>query len=135
MTINYLRQAPLTPVTKTYTVEPNSRRTIPVDDEGPDLEAVDTAAAITSDLPIVVERAMYSTRPGQPPFAAGHGAAGVTAPALRWFLAEGATGNFFDLYVLVGNPNTTAVGSEGDVSAADGRAVREDLSRSVRSSA
>ena len=45
---------------------------------------------------------------GQPPFAAGHGAAGVTAPALRWFLAEGATGNFFDLYVLVANPNTTA---------------------------
>jgi hypothetical protein len=107
VTINYLRQAPLTPVSKTYTVDPNSRKTIPVDAEGPDLEAVDTAASITSDLPIVVERAMYSTRPGQPPFAAGHGAAGVTAPALRWFLAEGATGNFFDLYVLVGNPNTT----------------------------
>jgi Tol biopolymer transport system component len=108
VTINYLRQAPLTPVSKTYAVEPNSRRTIPVDGEGVELEAVDTAAAITSDLPIVVERAMYSTRPGQPAFAAGHGAAGVTAPALRWFLAEGATGNFFDLFVLVGNPNTTA---------------------------
>ena len=108
VTINYLRQAPLTPMSKSYTVEPNSRKTIPVDGEGPDLEAVDVAAAITSDLPIVVERAMYSTRPGQPAFAAGHGAAGVTAPALRWFLAEGATGNFFDLYVLVSNPNTTA---------------------------
>ena len=108
VTINYLRQAPLTPVSKTYTLDPNSRKTIPVDAEGPDLEAVDTAAAITSDLPIVVERAMYSTRVGQPPFAAGHGAAGVTAPALRWFLAEGATGNFFDLFVLVGNSNTTA---------------------------
>ena len=107
VTINYLRQAPLAPVSKTYTVDPNSRKTIPVDAEGPELDAVDTAAAITSDLPIVVERAMYSTRPGQPAFAAGHGAAGVTAPALRWFLAEGATGNFFDLYVLVGNPNTT----------------------------
>ncbi len=34
--------------------------------KGPSCEAVDTAAAITSDLPIVVERAMYSTRPGQP---------------------------------------------------------------------
>jgi Tol biopolymer transport system component len=108
VTINYLRQAPFAPVSKSYTVEPNSRKTIPVDGEGPDLEAVDVAAAITSDLPIVVERAMYSTRPGQPAFAAGHGAAGVTAPALRWFLAEGATGNFFDLYVLVSNPNTTA---------------------------
>jgi hypothetical protein len=107
VSITYLRQAPLGPVTKTYTVERNSRKTIPVDAEGPDLEAVDTAASITSDLPIVVERAMYSTRPGQPAFAAGHGAAGVTAPATRWFLAEGATGTFFDLYVLVGNPNTT----------------------------
>ena len=108
VTIDYLRQAPLTPVSKTYTVEPNSRKTIPVDGEGPELAAVDVAAAITSDLPIVVERAMYSTRPGQPSFAAGHGAAGVTAPALRWFLAEGATGSFFDLYVLVANPNTAA---------------------------
>jgi hypothetical protein len=108
VTINYLRQAPFTPISRSYTVEPNSRKTIPVDGEGPDLEAVDVAAAITSDLPIVVERAMYSTRPGQPAFAAGHGAAGVTAPAQRWFLAEGATGDFFDLYVLVSNPNTTA---------------------------
>jgi Tol biopolymer transport system component len=105
--VTYLRQAPLSPVTRTYEVEPNSRRTIPVDNEGPELEAVDTAASFLSDVPIVVERAMYSTRPGQPAFAAGHGAAGVTAPALRWFLAEGATGSFFDLYVLVGNPNTT----------------------------
>jgi hypothetical protein len=105
VTINYLRQAPLTPVTRTYTVEPNSRKTIPVDGEGPELEAVDVAATITSTAPIVVERAMYSTRPGQPAFAAGHGAAGVAAPALRWFLAEGATGDFFDLYVLVANPN------------------------------
>ena len=78
---------------------------------------------------------MYSTRPGQPSFAAGHGGAGVTAPALRWFLAEGATGNFFDLYVLIGNPNTTAVGAQGDVSAAERRAVREDLFAWARSSA
>jgi hypothetical protein len=107
VTVNYLRQAPLTPVTKTYTVERNSRKTIWVDAEGSELDAVDTAASITSDLPIVAERAMYSARAGQPPFAAGHGAAAVAAPALRWFLAEGATGNFFDLFVLVGNPNTT----------------------------
>jgi hypothetical protein len=51
---------------------------------------------------------MYSTRPNQPAFAAGHGGAGVTAPAPRWFLAEGSTGQFFDMYVLIANPNTTA---------------------------
>ena len=33
--------------------------------------------------------------------------AGVTAPATRWFLAEGATGPFFDLFILLANPNAT----------------------------
>ena len=32
----------------------------------------------------------------------------MTAPALQWFLAEGATGRFFDLFVLLANPNATA---------------------------
>jgi hypothetical protein len=40
-------------------------------------------------------------------FAAGHESAGVTAPALEWFFAEGATGAFFDLFVLIANPGST----------------------------
>jgi hypothetical protein len=108
VTVYYLRLDPATPVVKTYAVPANSRRTIWVDEEGPELAAADVGASILSNLPIVVERAMYSTRPGQPAFAAGHGGAGVTAPAPRWFFAEGATGNFFDLYVLIANPNDTA---------------------------
>ena len=48
---------------------------------------------------------MYLDAPGQG-FAAGHESAGVTAPATQWFLAEGATGAFFDLFVLVANPAT-----------------------------
>jgi hypothetical protein len=105
VTINYLRLAPQTPVVKQYNVPAKSRVTIPVDTEGPELEATDVAARIESTLPIIAERAMYSTQPGQAPFTAGHGGAGVTATALKWFLAEGATGGFFDLYVLVANPN------------------------------
>ena len=108
VTVNYLRLAPDTPVVKTYTVPANSRLTIPVDTQGPELAAADLAARIDSNLPIIAERAMYSTGPGQPPFVAGTGGAGVTAPALKWFLAEGATGGFFDLYVLVANPNAVA---------------------------
>ena len=46
---------------------------------------------ILNNQPIIVERAMYSDVPGQF-FGAGHESAGVTAPALEWFLAEGATG-------------------------------------------
>jgi hypothetical protein len=38
-------------------------------------------------------------------FNAGHESAGVTSPATTWFLAEGNTGPFFDLFVLLANPN------------------------------
>jgi hypothetical protein len=105
-TVKYLRPAPLPPVVKTYPVPANGRRTIWVDAEGPDLEATDVSAVVTSPQPIVVERAMYASTPTQT-FAAGHDGAGLTAPALTWFLAEGATGSFFDLYLLIANPGTT----------------------------
>jgi hypothetical protein len=39
-------------------------------------------------------------------FGAGHESAGVTAPATSWFLAEGATGSFFDLFILIANPGS-----------------------------
>lgn len=72
----------------------------------------DTAFAIVAEgsKPFVAERAMYYSTPGQP-MAAGHAGAGIAAPALRWFLAEGATG-FFDEFVLIANP--------GDAAAVDG---------------
>jgi hypothetical protein len=105
VTVNYLRLAPDQPVVKDYTVPAKSRLTIAVDEQGPELAAADLAARIDSNVPIIAERAMYAGGAGQQPFAAGHGGAGVTATALKWFLAEGATGPFFDLYVLVSNPN------------------------------
>ena len=40
-------------------------------------------------------------------FSAGHGSAAVPAPALQWFLAEGATGPYFDELILIANPETT----------------------------
>ena len=48
---------------------------------------------------------MYMTS-GAQPFAGGTASAGITAPALQWFIAEGATGAFFDLFILIGNPST-----------------------------
>ena len=99
VTIRYLRPAPQVPLTKVYTVGANRRVTIVVDNEvinGQSLAATDVSAAITSTVPIVVERAMYMSTPGEP-YGAGHESAGVTAPALGWFLAEGATGAFFDM--------------------------------------
>ncbi|MEO5823963.1 MAG: hypothetical protein ABIT71_25940 [Vicinamibacteraceae bacterium] len=107
VTVRYLRPAPLAPIERSYSVAAHARVTLPVNEQAPELAATDVSAAITSDVPILVERAMYRTVGGQP-FAAGHASAGVTAAATSWFLAEGATGNFFDMFVLLANPNSTA---------------------------
>jgi hypothetical protein len=109
VTVRYLRPAPLPPLTKSYAVGANRRLTIPVDTEvidGQSLASTDVSAALTSTLPIVVERAMYMTNGGQV-YGAGHESAAVTAPALSWFLAEGATGAFFDMFILIANPHPT----------------------------
>ena len=100
------------PLVKTYVVGPQSRFNIWVDNEGvtdPALAALTSAElsaviASTNGVPIIAERAMYLDQPGRP-LGAGHESAGVTAPATQWFLAEGATGSYFDLFLLVANPN------------------------------
>jgi hypothetical protein len=68
-------------VIKQYPIGPQSRFTLYVD-AIPELAAEDLSAVVrsTDGAPIVVERAMYSSLPGQA-FAAGHNSAGVTAPA------------------------------------------------------
>ena len=70
---------------------------------------------------------MYMSRPGQP-FAAGHGSAGVTAPATSWFLAEGATGPFFDLFILLANPNDQAAQVTVDYLLLDGTTYTKSYS-------
>jgi uncharacterized repeat protein (TIGR01451 family)/uncharacterized delta-60 repeat protein len=95
-----------TPVVKTYELPPLSRTTIAVDEEGGLLASTDVAAEITAASPIIVERAMYKST-GAQVFAAGHGSAGVTRASQTWFLAEGATGPFFDCFLLLANPNPT----------------------------
>jgi hypothetical protein len=105
--VTFLRPAGSPPVVRSYVLPPNSRTTIPVDTAAPELASTDVSGVITASLPIIVERSMYLDRPGQP-FAAGHESAGVTAPSTSWFLAEGATGQFFEMFVLIANPNPSA---------------------------
>jgi hypothetical protein len=119
-TIRYLRPAGLPPVERIYSLAPNSRLTIPVNGEGPELASTDVSAAIAAERPILVERAMYLSRFGQP-FAAGHASVGVTAPAGSWFFGEGATGDFFDLFLLVANPTGTDAVVEARYLLSDGR--------------
>jgi hypothetical protein len=106
-TVRYLRALGLPPIEKTYVLPARSRTTIPVDTEDPGLVSTDLSAQVTATAPIIAERAMYRNSPGQP-FGAGNASAGVTAPALEWFLAEGATGSFFDNFILIANPNPAA---------------------------
>jgi uncharacterized repeat protein (TIGR01451 family) len=102
VTIRYLRPSGA-PIVRTYTVAPHSRLTIPVNDV-PELASTDVSAAITASRPIVAERAMYLSS-AERPFDAGHVGAGATMMSTDWFFAEGATGSFFDLYLLLANPN------------------------------
>jgi hypothetical protein len=110
------------PIVKTYPVGPNARYNVWVDAEGPTLESTDVSAKIVGTLPIIVERAMYLDKPGQV-FGAGHESAGITAPATEWFLAEGATGDFFDLFILVANPGETAAAITATFLLPDGTSI------------
>jgi len=105
--VTFLRPAPNPPVVKTYNVRPNSRFTVWVN-LVPEVANSDVSAVIrsTNGVPIIVERAMYLNA-GNRTFGAGHDSAGVTAPATTWFLAEGATGKYFDLFVLIANPTAS----------------------------
>jgi hypothetical protein len=103
--VKYLLPGGQAPIALNYTVAAHSRLTIPVDDQ-PGLAATDVSAVITSvnNVPIIAERAMYFSKLGQG-FAGGHDSAGVTAPSSHWFFAEGATGDFFDMFLLLANPD------------------------------
>ena len=117
------------PIAKTYAVGPNRRFNIWVDADDPRLAETDVSAVITSDLPIIVERAMYLNANGQL-FGAGHESAGITAPATQWFLAEGATGDFFDLFVPGRQPVADGRAGQATFLLPDGSSIREALPRS-----
>jgi Proprotein convertase P-domain len=87
------------------TVAPKTRRTI-FAGSIPQLVNRSFSIDLESSIPIIAERAMYL--PGPRTFEGGHESAGVNSPSRVWFLAEGATGSFFDCFVLLGNPNGTA---------------------------
>jgi hypothetical protein len=120
VTVRFLRPSPEPPIVRVYGVPPRSRATILVNDvEG--LGQGDVSAAITSTQDIVVERAMYLD--AGTPFLGGHAASAVTAPALSWFLAEGATGGFFDEYILLANPSVTPALVQIDYLLPDGTVI------------
>lgn len=109
VTVRYLRSDGQV-FTKAYAVGPNTRENIWVNAEAASdpalagLAAAEVSADLRSDVPVIVERAVY--RDTQ--LSGGHDSVGLTTPRTTWFLAEGATGDFFDLFVLLANPNDLA---------------------------
>jgi hypothetical protein len=131
-TVRFLRPRPQPPIDRVYTIGAHTRLTIPVDSLGPELESTDVSGVVTATQPIIVERAMYMNLPGQP-FGAGHGSAGVTAPALEWFMAEGATGSFFDLFILMANPGSQAAQVQVDYLLANGTTLSKQYGVAAQS--
>ena len=105
VTIDYLVQGGGVE-SRSYTVPAASRLTVWANQQGSPLHAAEFAARVTSTSPIVVERAMYRDVQGQT-FGAGGNAMGVTAPSTTWAFAEGATGDYFDTFILVANTGQT----------------------------
>ncbi len=121
--VTYLLQDGRPPLTQDLTVGANARENIWVNTvEG--LANAEMSAVIesTNHVPIIVERALYKTF-GDQFWSAGHDSLGVTAPSDRWFFAEGATGDMFDLFLLVANPNTFAGTVDIDYLLEDGSIV------------
>jgi autotransporter-associated beta strand protein len=93
------------PVVVTRTIPPTARLTLS-SGEIPELADRSFGVAVHAKQPITAERSMYfGTTPARP-WSGGAESAGVTSASTHWFLAEGATGDFFDTFILLSNPQS-----------------------------
>ncbi len=87
---------------KNYTVRAGRRYTIHVDSiPGLRSTGVSTYLESTNGVGIIAERTMYFNYRGRK---GGHATIGATAPARRWYLAEGSTVGPFETHIIVFNP-------------------------------
>ena len=86
----------------TVAMAPHSRRTFFAADSVPD--TWDVSTMVSSDSNVVVERSVYGNNRQW-----AHNSIGVIKPSSSWYLAEGSTGPGMETWVLVQNPNRTAV--------------------------
>jgi hypothetical protein len=94
-------------VVKTVTVGATTRLTLFAGDV-PDLVDRSFGIAVHATQPIMAERSMYFGTTPTRQLSGGTESAGVTAASTHWFLAEGATGGFFDTFILLSNPQDAA---------------------------
>jgi len=94
-------------VRKQYALGGNARYTIWTN-LIPELVTRSFATTVTAPQAILVERAMYF-QGVHGAFEGGHASSAVPSGAREWFLAEGSTGDWFETFVLISNPNASAV--------------------------
>jgi hypothetical protein len=104
--VTFLRPGGQPPIVWTDRIGPYTRRSLHVNSI-PGLEAAEVSGVVRSvnGVPVLVSRGMYLGSQGRG-LEAGHESAAIRAPAVRWLLPEGATGPFFDEFVLIANPST-----------------------------
>jgi hypothetical protein len=105
VTFTFLRENE-PPVVKTLQVGASTRLTLRAGDI-PELVTRSFGIAVHATQPIMAERSMYFGTTASRLWSGGTESAGVTAASTHWFLAEGATGAFFDTFVLLSNPQST----------------------------
>jgi hypothetical protein len=97
------------------------------------LENASFSTVVTSDVPIVSERAMYWNT-DDTVFGEGHASSGLTSTALTWTLAEGRVGgpDAYATYILLANPNSESVNVKVTFLRESGAAVVKTVQLSAR---
>ena len=103
VTLTFLRPAPSTPITRTYSLLPYGRTTIDVNAVA-GLGQADVSTVITANTGgVVAERTMF----WGDQFYGGHTGKAIERTGTTWYLAEGAANSFFTTFVLLANPGST----------------------------
>jgi hypothetical protein len=110
-------------VTKHYVAPANSRLTIGVHAEGPELAStpVSTTVTSTNNVPVLVERAMWWPATA-PEWYEGHNSAGVLASGEKWGLADGENGGprNTQTFILIANTSAQTASVEAKLIFEDG---------------
>ena len=115
-TVTFLPEADGGPVVRNFPMTPMSR--LVVDGSSvPEIAFRSFGIVVEATQPIVAERAMYFGDTPSILLAGGHASVGAPDASTSWFFAEGATGSFFDTFLLMQQPRRRAGAHHADVSA------------------
>ncbi|WP_287154419.1 DUF5719 family protein [Candidatus Solincola tengchongensis] len=110
----------------TYQVGAYSRFTVPVRET---VGKGSFSVHVSSDLPVLAERAMYFNYQGKK---GGSDSIGAPSPSSSWFFAEGYTGGTFDTWILLQNPNESGAAVTLNFMRPDGRVVTHQVNVPAR---